>query len=391
MSRGRLLLTLGVVVAVAPLTIDMYLPAFPALQAAFGSDQAAVQLTLSFYFLGMTVGQVIYGPVSDRIGRLKPLVFGISLYLLASVACIFAPSIETLTATRMLQALGGCAGVVITRAIARDLFEPQEMARVLSTLIMIIGVAPILAPMLGAWLLVQFGWQAIFAFLAVYALACLAAIRLGLAESWKPPANPPGLADVLASYARLLRHRRFMGYALAGSMAQAGMFGYIATSSFVFIDVYGVSPQGFGMIFGVVAFGLISASQVNARLLKRYRSEVVLRRAIASNLFFGGVLLVMVLSDTGGLWGVAVPLFLAISSLGFSFPNSTAAAMAPFGDRAGMASAMLGTLQFGIAGVVSYLVGHVHDGTALPLALAISGCGACAWLLLRLLVRPAST
>jgi len=387
-QHRRLLLILGATVAIAPLAIDMYLPSMPAMQEHFGVDAAAVQLTLSTFFIGLAIGQVFYGPVSDRIGRLGPLCFGLTIYVLASMACALAPTVEALTVARLFQALGGCAGLVITRAIVRDRFEPREMAQALSMLLMIMGAAPILAPAIGAQLLVHFGWQSIFVALAVFGLLCIVAVRRGLEESWVPPVQPLRAADVLGIYGRLLGHRRFMGYALAGSTAQAGMFAYIAASAFVFIEVYDVAPSAFGWLFGLNAAGLITASQVNARILHRWRSERVLRAALAANTLFGTILLVMAATGTGGLWGVAVPLFGAISSLGFSFPNSTAAAMAPFGDRAGMAAALLGTLQFTIAALVSSLVGYLHDGTALPLAAVIFACGSGGYLLLRTLAGP---
>lgn len=363
----------------------MYLPALPTLQAYFAADAASVQLTLSTYFIGLAIGQVFYGPVSDRIGRLVPLYFGLAVFTFASAACVFAPTVETLTIVRLLQALGGCAGIVITRAIVRDRFEPQEMAQALSTLVLIMGVAPILAPILGAQLLTYFGWQSIFAFLSLFGLVCIALIRRNLTESWVQPEQPLLARDVLGTYGRLLGHRRFMGFALAGSTAQAGMFAYIAASSFIFIEVYGVTPSHFGWLFGLNAAGLITCSQINNRLLRHYRSERVLRGALTANALCGAAMLVLVATGTGGIWGAALPLFGAISSLGFSFPNSTAAAMAPFGDRAGMAAALLGTLQFTIAALVSSAVGYLHDGTALPLAAVIFACGSSAYLLLRTL------
>jgi MFS transporter, DHA1 family, multidrug resistance protein len=391
-KHRRLLLILGAIVAVAPLSIDMYLPSLPTLQAHFATDAAAVQLTLSTYFIGMAIGQLFYGPVSDRIGRLGPLYFGLAVYVLASLACALAPSVETLTVARFFQALGGCAGIVVVRAIVRDRFvDPQEMAQALSMLLMIIGAAPILAPALGAQVLAYLGWQSIFALLTVYGLFCIVLAYRGLEESWVPPAQPLRAANVLGIYGRLLGHRRFMGFALAGSTAQAGMFAYIAASAFIFIEVYGVGPTQFGWLFGLNAAGLITASQINARLMRRYRAERVLRAALAANTLFGGAMLFMATTGTGGLWGVTLPLFGAISSLGFSFPNSTAAAMAPFGDRAGMAAALLGTLQFTIAALVSSLVGYLHDGTALPLAAVIFACGAASYVLLRTLTGPQST
>ena len=364
----------------------MYLPSLPTLQAYFRVDAATVQFTLSSFFVGLAIGQVFYGPVSDRIGRLRPLYFGLSVYVLATVACVFAPSAETLTVARLFQALGGCAGIVITRAIVRDRFaDPQEMGQALSMLVLIMGVAPILAPLIGAQLLEHLGWQSIFVFLAVFGSICIFLVRRGVEESWKRPEQPLRARDVLGIYTRLLGHRRFMGFALAGSTAQAGMFAYIAASSFVFIEVYGVTPSHFGWLFGLNAAGLITASQINARLLRRHRAERVLRKALSANALCGAAMIVLVSTGTGGIWGAALPLFGAISCLGFSFPNSIAAAMAPFGDRAGMAAALLGTLQFTIAALVSSAVGYLHDGTALPLAAVIFACGGAAYILLRAL------
>lgn len=383
LQHRRLLLVLGAVIALGPLSIDMYLPALPSLQLHYGVDAAAIQLTLSTYFVGLALGQIFYGPISDRIGRIAPLTFGLTIYTLASLACVFAPSAEALTVARLFQALGGCAGMVVTRAIVRDHFDAQEMAQALSALLLIMGVAPILAPLLGAQLLAIFGWQSIFWALAGCGALCLLTIRLGLEESWRPPRSPLRAGDVLGIYARLLGHRRFMGYALAGSSAQAGMFAYISASSFVFIEVFAVTPTQFSWIFGLNAAGLIAASQLNSRALRRHRSERVLRHALAAFAASGLVLLLLVATDTGGLWGVIVTLFFAMSSLGFTFPNSTAAAMAPFGDRAGMAAALLGSLQFSIAALASAAVGYLYNGTALPLAAIIALCGCCSYLLLR--------
>ncbi|PTU33280.1 Bcr/CflA family drug resistance efflux transporter [Stenotrophobium rhamnosiphilum] len=371
--------------AIGPLSIDMYLPSLPALQAHFGADTESTQLTLSLYFIGLAIGQLIYGPVSDRFGRKKPLLFGLALYSLVSLACAYAPSMYSLVMLRFLQALGGCAGMVITRAMVRDLFPPQEMARVLSTLVLIMGVAPILAPLVGGQIFLLFGWQAIFLAMTGYSLLCFAGIY-ALPETSRGRSESLRLSNVLAGYTRLLQHRRFMGYALSGAVAQAGMFAYISASSFVFINVYGVSPAHFGWLFGSNALGLIAAAQVNSFVLQRYRSEHVLRIALMANAGFGVLLLINALTGFGGLLGIMIPLFCGMSCLGFSFPNSTAGAMAPFGDRAGMAAALLGTLQFGIAAISGSVVGHLFNGTAIPMAAVICTCAISARVLLQLLV-----
>ncbi len=374
-SNRRWILILGAVIAIGPMAIDMYLPALPGLQDYFLADASGVQLSLASFFAGLALGQLIYGPLSDRFGRRPPLLMGLALFSIASLGCAMAPNLPSLITLRFIQALGGCAGMVITRAMVRDRFAPQEMARILSLLILVLGVAPILAPSLGSLVLQVAGWQSIFLILTVYGLLCLLAVTWHIPESNQAPTESIRLGDIAQTYGRLLSHRRFMGYALAGGVAQAGLFAYISGSSFVFIEVFELTPTAFGWLFGANAFGLILASQINRRALERYPAQRVLKRALSAYCLSGLVLLIVTLSDTGGLIGFVVPLWLCISSLGFSFPNSTAAAMAPFGDRAGTASALLGTLQFGIAGIAATFSGYWYDGTAIPMTTIIAICG----------------
>lgn len=379
---------LGAIVALAPLSIDLYLPSLPTIQQHYAADAASAQLTLSAYFLGLALGQLIYGPVSDRIGRRAPLFFGLSLYVLAALGCAVAPNIESLIVLRLAQALGGCAGMVIVRAIVRDLYPPQEMARVLSSLMLVMGIAPVLAPAMGGLLFAVLGWQAIFLILATYGSLCLLLTALRLPETLARPGDPLRIGGILRSYGRMLRHRRFMGYALSGAIAQSGLFAYIAVSAFVFIGLYEFSPTQYGFMFGVNAFGLILGSQLNNRLLRHARSERVLRAAMQVYAVSGCVMALMVLADIGGWIGVSIPLFVCIASLGFTFPNSTAVALAPFGDRAGLAAALLGTLQYGLAAAVSATIAHLHDGTAVPMAVGIAACGVAGVILMRILVGP---
>ncbi|HUS25113.1 MAG TPA: multidrug effflux MFS transporter [Candidatus Binatia bacterium] len=381
----RWLLVLGAVVAIGPLSIDMYLPALPELQRALGTDPAAVQWTLAAFFAGLAGGQLVYGPLSDRWGRRTPLLVGLAVFVLASLLCSQAPSIHSLIALRLLQALGSCAGMVITRAMVRDRFAPQDMARILSMLVLVMGVAPMLAPLAGSAVLRYAGWQAIFLVLAGFGSLCFAAVALSLAESHPPERRLASLSilSALRGFAHLMTHRKFLGYALAGAAAQGGMFAYITVSSFVFIQAFGLSPIAYSWLFGVNAAGLIAASQVNSVLLRRMPAQVVLRHALNTYLGAGVLMTLSAVTGIGGLAGIVVTLWVCMASLGFTFPNSTAAAMAPFGDRAGSASALLGTLQFATAGAMSYLVGHLYDGTAVPMAGVIAGCGAVSVLLLR--------
>lgn len=388
----RFILILGAVSALGPLSIDMYLPSLPAIGRELGADAASVQMTATAYFIGLAFGQVIYGPISDRFGRKKPLLFGLALYTLASIGCAFAPSVEALIGLRLLQAFGGCAGMVITRAMVRDRFPVDEMAKVLSTLVLVMGIAPILAPTLGGKIELWFGWHAIFLLLVAAGVACMLAIGFGIEEGQRERSPPLSISSVAKDYLRIVSHRRFMGYALAGGCAQAGMFAYITASPFVFIDYFGLAPDHYGYLFGVNAFGLIFASQLNARLLRRYRAEKVLRTTLRVYLAAAATMLACALTGIGGFWGIALPLLVCTASLGFTFPNSQAGAMAPFGDRAGMAAAMLGTLQFALAGVSSVVVAGLHTGSALGMAAVIAVWAVLAQVMLRTMVKaPART
>ena len=385
MVAARLILVLGAVVAIGPLSIDLYLPAFPRLQTYFVTDAASVQFTLAAFFIGIALGQLLYGPVSDRFGRRVPLMLGMAAYALASLACAMSKSIEMLVFWRFVQAMTGCAGMVIARAVVRDLCTPQQMARVLSLLVLVMGVAPILAPFIGSITLTWFDWPALFVLLAIFGALCTILVALVVPESLEVHRRERSLSfgSALVNYRHILTHKRFMGYALSGGVAQAGMFAYISASSFVFIEGYGLSSQQFAMLFGANAFGLILASQINRAMLSRFRAQNVLGYALGTYSISALLMSVMAVTGVGGAWGVIPPLWLCLACLGFTFPNSTAAAMAPFGDRAGTASAMMGTMQFAIAGVVSAAVGHFGGHGAVPMAVVMTTCASGSYLLLR--------
>ncbi|QRK85028.1 multidrug effflux MFS transporter [Pseudomonas granadensis] len=371
----RTILILGALSAFGPLAIDFYLPAFPAMALAFGTDEQHVQLTLAAYFLGLSLGQLAYGPISDRFGRRIPLLSGVGLFTLASLACAYAPSLEWLIGARFVQALGGCAGMVISRAVVADKCDAVGSAKVFSQLMLVMGLAPILAPMLGGLLVNTSGWQSIFLVLTGFSALAALAVALGLPESM--PAHVPRqqLSGALRQYTRLVKDRVYLGHALTGGIAIAGMFAYIAGSPFVFIKLYGVPAEHFGWLFGTNAAGFILVAQVNARLLAKRGPAFLLVRAVWVYFLAGLTLLAVGAMRPEALWPLLIPLFICIASLGCIIPNASACAMNGQGARAGSASAMLGCLQFSIAAGAAALVGVLHDGSAVPMAMVISLCG----------------
>jgi len=373
----RTILILGALSAFGPLAIDFYLPAFPAMALAFGTDENHVQMTLAAYFLGLSIGQLAYGPVADRFGRRIPLLIGVGLFTLASVACAYAPNLEWLIGARFVQALGGCAGMVISRAIVSDKCDAVGSAKVFSQLMLVMGLAPILAPLLGGLLVNLSGWQSIFLALTVFSALAGLAVATGLPESMPADIPRQPLSGALRQYGRLLAEPLFLGYALTGGIAIAGMFAYIAGSPFIIIKLYGVAPEHFGWLFGANAAGFILVAQVNARLLAKRGPAFLLARAVWVYLAAGLTLLAVSAMHPTQLWPLLIPLFVCIASLGCISPNAAACAMNGQGARAGSASALLGCLQFSVAAGASALVGVLHDGSAVPMAMVISLCGIC--------------
>jgi len=386
-SRGyRALLTviLGMLTAFGSLSIDMYLPGLPAIARELNADAAAAQRTLAVFFLGMALGQVLYGPISDRLGRRGPLIVGCALYALACMGCALAPSIRLLMGFRFAQALGACAGTVIARSVVRDLFDPRDSARMYSFLMLMMGLAPITAPLIGGQILVAFGWRAIFVVLSGFGLACLTAALLGLPETLAPERRSQvGLGAALRAYGGLLTDGRFMAYTAASALAVGAMFAYIAGSPFVFIELHGVRPERYGFLFGANALGLVSASQLNHWLLRHYGSGQILRVGLGIMAGSGLLLLAATALAVGGFGGMLVLLFCCIATYGLVQPNAVALAMAPHGRQAGVASALIGGCQSTLGAAVGALVGLLHNGTALPMAGVIAACATAACFTLR--------
>jgi DHA1 family bicyclomycin/chloramphenicol resistance-like MFS transporter len=384
-SYTKLALILGTLAAFGPLSIDMYLPALPTIAAEFGTTTAVVQQTLSAFFIGLALGQLFYGPISDRLGRRAPLLFGCAMYTVVSIGCVFAPSIAALMGLRFVQALGSSAGMVIGRSVVRDRFDERESARMYSLLVLVMGIAPITAPLIGGQLLIAFGWRSVFWVLAAFGLLCFTLVWFGLNESLPAERRTrEGLGHALRGYGGLLTDSRYMGFALAGGLASAAMFAYISGSAFVFIELNGVPPEQFGFLFGINAFGLIAASQLNRRLLETYSSLSLLTAALSITAAASLLLVGVTATAIGGFPLMLVLLFITIASTGMVGPNAMALAMAPYGRKAGSASAMLGATQFIAGALAGALVGLLANGTALPMAAVIALCGVGAWAILRL-------
>jgi DHA1 family bicyclomycin/chloramphenicol resistance-like MFS transporter len=382
-----LIILLGALTAFGPVSIDMYLPSLPALAKSLHASEASGQQTVAAFFIGISIGQLFYGPLSDRYGRRPPLLFGIALYLIATVGCAFAPTIQTLIALRVLQALGGCAGMVIARAVVRDRFAHNEVIHVFSMLMLVMGLAPILAPLLGGWVLLVGDWRWIFGIQAAFAVVMGTAAVFTLKESRSAETAAHARSEnAFKAYAALLSERRLVGYLLTGAFSGAALFTYVSSSPDVIIGFFHVSPQAFGWVFGANAFGLIGATQFNARLARRYPSDFILGRA---NLVVFGVSLILLLDAVtgfGGLFGILVPLFLIMAGLGFNQSNASAGALNVDPRRAGATSALLGASSFGVGAASSAVAGLMRDGTAKPMALVVAGSLLIAVFSLRTLV-----
>jgi len=369
-------LILGVLAAFGPLSIDMYLPGLPTIGRELDAGAGQVQLTLSAFFVGFAGGQLLYGPFSDRWGRRPVLVGGISLYVAASALCAISPNIETLIAFRLLHALGGGAGVVVARAVVRDRFPTDQAARVLSFMMLVTGLAPLLAPLIGGHVLVWFGWRAIFWLLTGFGLMALVAVLAWLPESRpaeRRPARP--FRTVFTGYGRVLGDLRTLACILAGGTAFAGMFAYISGTPFVYIELFGIAPQAYGYLFALNVLGIMGGAVLNARLVLHCGAPVMISIGGIVAALSGVALLITAISGTGGLLGIVVPLFFYMSTLNLISANAMALAAEAHADRAGTVAALFGAGQFGLGAVAGSAVGLLHDGSAMPMAVVIAVCG----------------
>ncbi|MFI0348990.1 multidrug effflux MFS transporter [Actinomadura sp. 9N407] len=388
-GRLRLIIILGALTAVAPLSIDMYLPALPELSKDLSTGTMQAQLTLTACVIGLALGQAIAGPLSDTFGRRRPLLIGIAAYAVASLLCVLAPTVETLIALRLVQGATGAAGIVIARAIVRDRHDGVAAAKFFSALMLVNGLAPILAPVLGGQLLRLTPWPGVFAVLAGIGTLLFFAVLLGLRETLPPEARATGgVRATLTTFRRLLADRIFVGYALALGLSFAGMFTYISGSPFVLQGIYDMSPQAYSLVFGVNSIGIVAAGQVGGWLAGRVALERLLAVGLGISAVGGIALLAAVLTGAGP--AVVLPaLFLGVTAQGLILPNSTALALNGRAPRvAGSASALLGVAQFGLGGAAAPLAGLAGPDTAVPMAAAIAVLAILAALAVAIIARP---
>lgn len=373
--------------AIGPLAIDMYLPALPTLATEFDVDPSRVQHTLSAYLLGLAVGQLAFGPFADRYGRKPPLLGGLAVFTLASVGCLLAGTMKYFVALRFAQALGGASGMVVIRAVIRDKFDEIQSARVLSLMMLVMGAAPILAPLAGGWLLVNGSWHWIFGFLAGYTLLCIVLVATFLEETHPLHRRSATLARALTAALPLFRDRRFFGPVIVFIAPFGAFFAYLAAAPFVYIQYFGVAAENFGWYFGAGAASFITVSQVNRRMVARHGVRRVLGWGVYGLGAGASALLACAASGLFGFAGVFIPIFVMVGSIGFIASNATSVAMAPFGERAGAASSLLGATQSAFGVAASAAVGWIGNRGPLPMATVMFACAATAFLAYALLVR----
>ncbi len=387
-QRAVYVIVLGALTALGPFTIDLYLPAFPQVEVDLGVSTAAIQLTLTATTIGFAFGQLLVGPWSDKVGRRLPLILATSVHVLASLGVALAPDIAWLMAFRVLQGFGAAAGGVVAMATVRDLFGGYPLVRVLSRLSLVNGLAPILAPVIGSQLLLVMPWRGLFVVLAAYGVIIVIAASLLIVETL-PPARrvDPGHATIGDRYRVLFADRVFIGVAIIGGMSFSGLFAYLSASPFLFQDVYGLDPQGYGLLFATNSIGVVAGVQISSRLAKRIAPQWIL--SVSTLVLLGSAIAIIVLDLAGaGFWGTVVPLWFFITACGFGFPMVQALALANHGKEAGTAASLLGAMNFGLAGLLSPIVGLFGISSAVPMGAVMAATSVVSIASLWVIVRP---
>jgi DHA1 family bicyclomycin/chloramphenicol resistance-like MFS transporter len=374
-----LILILGSLTALGPFSIDMYLPGFPAIARDLHTTAAKVSLSLSGFFIGISVGQLLYGPLLDKFGRKKPLFIGLCVYIIASLGCSFTRSIDGLILWRIVQAIGSCAATVASVAMVRDLFPVKDNAKVFSLLLLVVGVSPMIAPTVGGYVTAAFGWNAVFFILTGMGVAILAATVLWLPDSYKPDKSlSMRPRPILLNFLSVIKEPQFYTYSLTGAIAFGGLFAYVSGSPLVFMEVFHTDEKVYGWIFAFLSVGFIGTSQLNGPLLRRFKSEQVVRIALIAQAAIGMTFLAAALAGLLDLPTTLVFLFFFLCCVGLVFPNAAALSLAPFTKNAGSASALMGALQMGVGTLISIAISLFEVPSVVPMVTAMAGSGAFA-------------
>ncbi|MCV2484961.1 multidrug effflux MFS transporter [Flavobacterium sp. SH_e] len=362
----QLILILGSLTALGPFSIDMYLPGFSGIAKDLNTSVAKVSMSLSSYFIGISAGQLLYGPLLDRFGRKKPLFMGLLVYILASLGCVYVSDIDAFILLRFIQAIGSCAATVASVAMVRDLFPVKDIPKVFSLLMLVLGLSPMLAPTIGGYVTEDYGWHTVFLILMCMGIAVLLASQIGLPNSYKPDTSislKP--KPIISNFLKVLKEPQFYTYAFTGAIAFSGLFTYVAASPIIFMDIYHVDAKTYGWIFAFMSVSFIGSSQLNSVLLKRFSSEQMIFAALILQSVVSIVFLVLSLNNLLGLYETIAILFVFLGCLGISNPNTAGLTMAPFAKNAGSASALMGAIQLGLGSLASFAVGiFVKDSVA---------------------------
>ena len=369
----KLILILGWLTALGPFSIDMYLPGFAGIAKDLNTSVANVSMTLSSYFIGISAGQLLYGPLLDRFGRKRPLFIGLIVYILASLGCVFVTDIDTFIGLRFVQAVGSCAATVASVSMVRDLFPVKDIPKVFSMLMLVVGLSPMLAPTIGGYITADYGWHTVFFILMCMGIVILFASQIVLPNTYLPDTSislKP--RPIITNFIKIIKEPQFYTYAFAGAIAFSGLFTYVAASPIVFMDIFKVDAKTYGWIFAFMSLSFISASQVNSLLLRKFKSEQMIFGALISQTFVVILFLILSINDLLGLYGTIIMLFLFLACLGISNPNTAGLTLAPFARNAGSASALMGAIQLGLGAFVSFAVGIFVDNSVVPMVIIMT-------------------
>ena len=388
MTKGKyikLILILGSLTALGPFSIDMYLPGFAGIAKDLNTSVANVSLTLSSYFIGISAGQLLYGPLLDRFGRKKPLFWGLLVYILASLGCAFVTDIDIFIGLRFIQAVGSCAAAVASVSMVRDLFPVKDIPKVFSLLMLVVGLSPMLAPTIGGYITEDYGWHTVFFILMFMGIIILLASQMFLPNSYEPNLSislKP--KPIITNFMSIIKVPQFYTYAFSGSIAFSGLFTYVAASPILFMDIFKVDPKSYGWIFAFMSLSFIGASQLNSLLLRKFSSEKMIYGALLSQSIIAIVFLVLTMNDMLGLYGTIAMLFLFLACLGISNPNTAGLTLAPFSRNAGSASALMGAIQLGFGAFASFLVGVFVKDSMTPIVVIIAVTTIAAFIVLNI-------